>query len=211
MAAKLKGLIVILLIGMLIYFVSSSNTLVAEDADNGALGQFIGAVVSVEARVLVVESEALKEIIGDSDNRSLDSISLERIMQSVGEEEAEIVSSVKLSMKNDTNAEIETESNEQENVKNFADEVTERESREIQVSFRATSHIIDVEKIEVSFDFKEIFSESNTGTTSEVEEQGERFMNFEMSSTVVLRTGQPKIVGATMKDEAIFLIMDADI
>ena len=211
MAAKLKGLILVLSIGVLIYFVSSSNTLVAEDAEEKCCGQFASAVVSVEARVIVVEPEVLKEIIGDSDDISLDSIPLERIMRSVGEEEAEIVLSVRLSMKNDTNAEMETESNEQENVKNFADEVTELESREIQVSFQATSHIIDIEKIEVSFDFKEILSESNTGTTSEVEEQGERFMNFEMSITVVLRPGQPRIVGATMKDEAMFLIMSADI
>jgi len=211
MSAKLKGFIVILSIGVLIYFVSSANTSVAEDTENKCSGKFASAVVSVEARVVVVEPEVLEEIIGDSDDRSLDSVRLEKIMRAVSEEEAEIVSSVKLSMKNDTKAEIETEGNEQESVKNFADEVTEREHREIQVSFRATSHIIAVEKIEVSFDFKEILSESNTSSTSEVEEEGEGIMKFEMSSTVVLQPGRPRIVGATMKDEAMFLIMGADI
>jgi hypothetical protein len=211
MVAKLKGFIVVLSIGVLIYFVSSANTLVAEDSEDERCGQFANAVVSVEARVVAVEPEVLEEIIGASDDISLDSVRLERIMQSVGEEEAELVSSVKLSMKNDTNAEIETESNEQGKVKNVTDEVTELESREIQVSFRATSHIIDLEKIEVSFDFKKILSKSNTGSTNEVEEQGEGIMTFEMSSTVVLRPGRPRIVGATMKDEAMFLIMSADI
>ena len=211
MSSKLKGLVVILSIGILIYFISLSNTSVAEDAENEAMEQFAGIVVSVEASVVVIEPEVLEEIIGDSGNRNLNSISLERIMQIVSEEEGEIVSSVKLSMKNNTNAEIETESNWQENRKNFPDEVTERESSEMLVSFRAMSHIIDVEKIVINFDFKEVFTESEIGSTDEVEEQGERLKNFEMSSTVVFRPGQPRIVGATIRDEAMFVIMSADI
>lgn len=212
MARKLKGLIVIISIGMLIYFVSSVNALVAEDAENEGRGRFADAVVSIEAMMVVVEQEALEEMIGDSDMMNLNSIPLDRIMHIVREEEGgEIFSSVKLSMKSDSHAEIEKEGFEEVNRKNAAEETSEQESRETQISFDAMSHIINIDKIEISFDFKQVGSVKNTGSTMKVEEQEDRAMNFKMSSIVVLQPGRARIIGATMKGEAMFLIMSADI
>jgi hypothetical protein len=212
MARKLKGLIVIISIGMLIYLGFSAQTLVAEDAENKGSGQFAGAMVSVEALMVVVEREALEEMIGDSDMMNLSSIPIEKIMHIVREEEGgEIFSSVKLSMKNDSHAEIEKEGFEEVNRKNAAEEKSEQESREIQISFEAMSHVIDIDKIEISFDFEQVESVKNLGSTMKVEEQEDRTMNFKMSSIVVLQPGRARIVGATMKDEAMFLIMVADI
>ncbi len=67
-----------------------------------------------------------------------------------------------------------------------------------------------MDKIAVSFDFKQTISES-IFSEREAEEQQDRVTQFEVSSEVVLRPGQPRIVGATRKDEAIFLIMGVDI
>jgi len=210
---KLKNLIVIVSLGVLIYLVFSANTLVAEDSENEAQEQFAGAMISVEALVVTVEPEALEEITGELDIKTLNSIPLEKVMQSIFEEEGvEIVSSVKLSMRNGSMAEMNTKDNEEENRKiSEEEEMAEQENRERHVSFRATSHIINMNKIEISFDFKQIVSESTLRSISETDEQGKMSKTFEVSSEVVLRPGQLRIVGATKKDVAIFLIMGVDI
>ncbi len=213
MTKKLKNLIVIVSLGVLIYLVFSANTLVAEDSENEAQEQFAGAMISVEALVVTVEPEALEEITGELDIKTLNSIPLEKVMQSIFEEEGvEIVSSVKLSMRNGSMAEMNTKDNEEENRKiSEEEEMAEQENRERHVSFRATSHIINMNKIEISFDFKQIVSESTLRSISETDEQGKMSKTFEVSSEVVLRPGQLRIVGATKKDVAIFLIMGVDI
>ncbi|MCP4610165.1 MAG: hypothetical protein GY845_15760 [Planctomycetes bacterium] len=211
MARKLKGIIGIVSVVMLIYFVSWGNTLVAEDGENNAQERFVGAMVSVEASVVAVEFEELKEIIGEPDIKSLNSIPLGKIMQCVREDEGEVISISKLAVRNESAAEINTEESELAKRKIYEDKASEHENREINISFRATPHIISVEKIAVSFDFKQLASENTLASEREAEEQEERLMQFEVSSEVVLRPGQPRIVGATKKDEAIFLIMEVDI
>jgi hypothetical protein len=213
MARKIKVFFIIVSVGMLIYFASSANTLVAEDSENEVREKFADAMISVEASVVIVEPEALEEIIGEPDIKTLNSIPLEKIMQSIIEDEGgEMVSAVKLSVRNGAVAEMNAEDTEEEKRKISEEEETaEQENRERHVSFRATSHIIDMNKIVISFDFKQIFSESTLRSISETEEQGKMTKNFEVSSEVVLRPGQPRIVGATKKDEVIFLIMGVDI
>ena len=212
MAKKLKGLIAIMSVGMLIYLVSSANTSVAEDADIDAQEQFAGATISVEASVVIVELEALEEITDDLDTQNLNSIPLDKIMQIIREDEGgEMVSAVKLTVGNKCVAEMNTEENEEEKRKHSEDEAGEHKNRETHISFRVTPWIIDVDKIAVSFDFKQIASESTLISEREAEEQQDRVTKFELSSELVLRPGQPRIVGATKKDEAIFLIMGVDI
>ncbi len=212
MARKLKGLIAIMSVGMLIYIMSSANTSVAEDAEIDAQVQFAGATISVEASVVIVELEALEEITGESDTQTLNSISLDEILQCIREDEGgEVVSVVKLAVGSGIVAEMNTEENEEEKGKNPEEETGERENRETHVSFRVTPEIIDMDKIAVSFDFKQIVSESTLFSESDAEEQQDRVTKFEVSSELVLRPGQPRIVGATKKDEATFLIMSVDI
>ena len=212
MARKLKGLIAIVSVGMLIYIMSSANTSVAEDAEIDAQVQFAGATISVEASVVIVELEALEEITGESDTQTLNSISLDEILQCIREDEGgEEVSVVKLAVGSGIVAEMNTEENEEEKGTNPEEETGERENRETHVSFRVTPEIIDVDKIAVSFDFKQIVSESTLFSESDAEEQHDIVTKFEVSSELLLRPGQPRIVGATKKDEATFLILCVDI
>jgi len=211
MANKLKGLIGIVSVVMLIYFVSSGNTLVAEDGEIDAHERFAGATVSVEASVVRVGPKALEEITGEPDFQNLNSIPLDKIMRSIREDEGgEIVSIVKLAVGNECAGEMNTEENEVVKIKHSKNEFVENQNREINISFQAMPKIIDMNRIAVSFDFKQIVLES-IFSEREAEEQQDRVTQFEVSSEVVLRPGHPRIVGATRKGEAIFLIMGVDI
>ena len=221
MTGKLKNLIITLSLGVLIYLVSSANTLVAEDAENEVRDKYAGATVSVEASVVIIEPEALEEITDDLDTQNLNSIPLEKIMQIIREDEGgEMISAVKLAVGNKSEAEMKTEENADENVeenRKISDEESgtresgTREKREKHVSFRVVPTIIDMNRIAVSFDFKQIASRSALISESEAEVQEEKVTEFEVSSELVLRPGQPRIVGASKKDEVIFLIMSVDI
>jgi len=211
MARKLKGLIGIVSVVMLIYFVSWGNTLVAEDGESDGQERFAGAMVSVEASVVAVEFEELKEIIGEPDIRSLNSIPLGKIMQCVREDEGEVISISKLAVRNKSAGEISREESANENRKVSNDDAREQEGSENRVSFRVVPEIIEADKIAVSFDLKQVASENILSSERGTEEQEDGLIQFEVSSEVVLRPGQPRIVGATKKDEAIFLIMEVDI
>jgi len=211
MARKLKALIIAVSVIMLIYFVPSANTSVAEDAEIDAQERFAGATISVEASVVAVGLEALEEITGEPDAQNLNSIPLDKIMRSIREDEGgEMVSIVKLAVANESTAEMNTEESEVVKIKHSENEVSEHQNTETHISFRVTPRIINVDKIAVSFDFKQIGSES-IFSEREAEEQQDRVTQFEVSSEVVLRPGQPRIVGATKKDKTIFLIMGVDI
>lgn len=211
MVKKLKGLIGIVSVVILIYFVSWGNSVVAEDGENDAQERFAGAMISVEASVVAVELESLEEITGELDARNLHSVPLEKVMQCVREDEGEVISIVKLAVRNESAGEITREESANENRKVSNDDTREQEGSENRVSFRAVPVIIEAGKIAVSFDLKQIASENILSSERGTEEQEDRVIEFEVSSEVVLRPGQPRIVGATRKDEAIFLIMEVDI
>jgi len=197
MAGKLKGLIAVVSVGMFIYLVSSGNTSVAEDGEIDIQGQFAGATISVEASLVAVEQDVLEEIVGGSGMPALTSIPPEKIMRCVREDEGgQVISIVKLAAGNGSAAEMNTEKNE---------------GRETHVSFQVIPKIIGMNRIAVSFDFKQIVSESAFVSEGQAEEQNEIVTEFEVSSKLVLRPGQPRIVAATRKDNAVFLIMDVDI
>ena len=211
MSGKIKGFIIIVSLGILIYLVSSGNALVAEGTGNGADAEFAGATISVEASLVAVEFEALEEIVNELDINTLSSIPPEKIMQCVHEVEGEVVSIVRLAVANESSAEMSTEENVEEKRKIPDEERGEHEERESHVSFRVIPKIIEMNRIAVSFDFKQIASEGFLSSESEAEEQEGRVTKFEVSSELVLRPGQPRIVGATRKDRAILLIMAVDI
>jgi len=211
MSTKLKGLIIVVSVAMLIYLVSSGDTLVAEDSEYEAQEKFADATISVEASLVAVEFEALEEMIGESDIRSLNSIPLEKVMQCVREDEGEVISIVKLAVRNESSGEVNREESVDEKRKVSSENVSEIEKMENHVSFQVVSKIIDINKIVVSFEFKQVVSEAALSSESEAEEEQERNIVIEISSEVVLRPGQPRIVSATKKDEAIFLIMGVDI
>ena len=119
MAGKLKGLIIIVSLGVLFYLVSSANTSVAEDAENEAEDKFANATISVEASLVAVEFEVWEEIIDEPDIESLNSIPLEKIMQCVHEDEGEVVSIVKLAVTNAHEGEMSREESVKEQRKVF--------------------------------------------------------------------------------------------
>jgi len=212
MAGKLKGLIAVVSVGMFIYLVSSGNTSVAEDGEIDIQGQFAGATISVEASLVAVEQDVLEEIVGGSGMPALTSIPPEKIMRCVREDEGgQVISIVKLAAGNGSAAEMNTEKNEQSRRKDSGEENNENEGRETHVSFQVIPKIIGMNRIAVSFDFKQIVSESAFVSEGQAEEQNEIVTEFEVSSKLVLRPGQPRIVAATRKDNAVFLIMDVDI
>lgn len=211
MVKTLKCLIIIVSFVVLIYLVSSGNTLVAEDGEREAEENYAGATISVEASSVAVDLEVLEEIIGKAGINSLNSIPLEKIKQCLREDEGEIVSIARLAVRNGSSGEMSREDNSVTKRKISNEGVTEREQRESHVSFRAVPSIIDTTRIAVSFNFKQIVSEGGEFSKSEAEEQEEQNIVFEVSSEVVLRPGQPRIVGAARKDKAMFLIMESDI
>ena len=212
MAGKLIALILAVSVVMLIYFVPSANTSVAEDAEIDARERFAGATISVEASLVTVELDVMEEITGPLNIETLNSISLDKIMLCIREDEGgEVISIVRLAVANESAAEMNTEENVEEKRKISDEERGEHEERESLVSFRVMPKIIDINRIAVDFDFKHIVSEGALSSESETEEQEGRVTKFEVSSELVLRPGQPRIVGATQKDRAIFLIMGVDI
>lgn len=211
MAKKIKDLVIVLSVVILIYLVSSGNTLVAEDGEHEGGVKYAGATISVEASLVAVDFEVLEEIIDKADINSLNSIPLEKIKQCVRGDGGELVSNVKLAVRNETSGEMSREDSSVTKKKVSNEDVSEREQRESHVSFRAVPSIIDTTRIAVSFNFKQIESEGTEFSKSEGEEQEEQNIVFEISSEVVLRPGQPRIVGAARKNEAMFLIMGVDI
>ncbi len=212
MSKKLKGLVIVVSVAMLIYLVPSGNTLVAEDSENEVREKFADATISVEASLVAVEFEVLEEMIGESDIETLSSIPLEKVMQQcVREEEGEVISIVKLAVRNESSGEVNREERVDEKRKVSDENISEIEKTENHVSFQAAPRIIDINRIAVSFNFKQIVSEAAFVSESEAEEEEERNIVIEISSEVVLRPGQPRIVSVTKKDEAIFLVMGVDI
>lgn len=212
MTKQLKGLIAVVSIAMLIYLISSDNTLVANDDENEGQDKFAGATISVEASLVAVEFEALGEIVDELDINSLSSIPVEKIMQCVCEDEGgELISVVQLAVKNMSSGQLSREERVKEQRKVSDEGVSEQEEGENHISFSVVPGIIDINRIAVNFDFKQISNEGALTSASDVEEQKERDIVMEVSSNVVLRPGQKRIVGATKRDEAFFLIMSADI
>lgn len=212
MARKLKGLIAIVSVGMLVYLASSAGISAAEDTGTAAPHQFDGVTVSVEAWLVRVELGALEEIAGADGERPLSSIPIEMILQCAREEPGRVVSALKLDVGNGTAAEMSTEENEKEKVKNHENEKREHVDTETEVSFRAEALVQDMDRIVVQFGFKRIVTESSASGAIDAEEERELASSFEVASRLVLGTGQPRVAGASRRGgEIAFLILCASI
>ena len=206
MARKLKAMLVVVAVGMVIYFATLAQTSVADEE------QFGGITVSVEASVVRVAIEALDEIAGGSEILNLGSISADEVLRYVGEEGAEVVSAVKLAVGNDSVGEITTEENAREKEKNQEDATGEHVDREISISFQAEASVETPSKIAVKFTFKQIVAENASSASSDAEQEEEIVDTFEVSSRLALQAGRPYIAGAKKnEDVATFLILRADI
>lgn len=213
MAGKLKATIVIASVAVLIYVVSSAGISAAEDTETAAQGRFVDATISVEASVIRVGLEALEKISDEPLGRTLSSIPIDRIMQCIREEEGgEVVSAVKLAVRNESVAEIVIEESGKEKTKNSGEQTGEHADIKTVTTFAAEAFVKGEEKIVVKLEFKHIVTKSTSSASSDAEEMRDIVRSFEVSSALVLRAGQPRVVGATKNEgEAAFLIVHADI
>jgi hypothetical protein len=209
MAREWKALFAVAAVGMLVYFVAFADTSAAESA---AGGQFGGVTISVEACVVRVASEALKDIAADTDILDLGSISAAKVLKRIGSRDAEVISTIKLALANDSLGEITAEENSKDKVKGNEGEPGGYAERETAVSFQAEALVRTVEKIAVKFSFKQIVTEKASSALGAGEYEEGGVETFEVSSSLALQTGQPHIAGAKKnEDAATFLILRADI
>lgn len=212
MARKFKAPVAIMLAGMLVYLLSSADFSAAEDTDAGPEEQYADVTISVEALLVSVEADALAETAGAQAVQRLNSVSPEKIMRCVRERDGEVLSSLRLAVGNDSVAEIGTEEIRHEKEKSPEYGTGEHVEVESIVSFRVEAVVRDMDTIMASFDFSRIFVERALSSASEAEEEEDLERKFEVSSGLVLRTGQATVAGAAKdEDQATFLILCADI
>lgn len=211
MARELKTLFVVAAVGTLVYFMAFAGTSVAEHAEHGE--QFGGVTISVEACVVRVAIEALEDIAAaGSDILTLGSIPAAKVLRRVGSEGAEVISTVKLALANDSVGEITVEENSQDKVKGNEGEPGEYAERETSVSFQAEALVRTAERIAVKFSFKQRVTEKASAPLGDGEHEEGGVETFEVSSSLALETGQPRVAGAKKNgDVATFLILKADI
>ncbi len=210
MARELKTLFVVAAVGMLVYFMAFTGTSVAEHAEHGE--QFGGVTISVEACVVRVAIEALEDIAADSDMLTLGSIPAAKVLKWIGSEDAEMISTVKLALANDSIGEITVEENSQEKGKTHEGGTGEYAERETSVAFQAEAFVRTAEKIAVKFSFKQRVTEKGSSASEDGEEEEAVVETFEVSSSLALETGKPCVAGAKKNgDVATILILKADI
>jgi hypothetical protein len=163
--------------------------------------------------VVRVRLEALENISGEPVGLTLSSISIDRIMQCIREEEGgEMVSAVKLAVRNESVAEITEEESRKEKTKNSGEQTGEHAEIKTVTTFAAEAFVKGEEKIVAKLDFKHIVTESTSAASNDAEEMRDIVRSLDVSSTVVLRAGQSRVIGATKNEgEAALLIVQADI
>ncbi len=210
---KKQSSLVVVSILLLIGLVASSPYSRAEDRGESAAERFKFAVIAVEASVVRVELDALREVMGDGAHRSLLSVPPNKVWQCIRDEHAgELVAGSQLLVANGQAGELNSESGERHKQK--ARETGEFDSREIQVSLETKAEIISVERIalEINFKFKQTTVEEAAAADSQAEEEHAEESRLEVTSALVLPAGQARIISAKSNGHiATFLIVTADI
>ena len=211
MEKKMKVLLGVILAAAVVYLVSLASVSVAEVGSAATQERLADVTVSLEACVVRVGIEALEESAGGG-FLALSSVSAESLLSRIGGEEVEAVSGVKLLVGNGTEGEISTEDSAREKAKDVQEEAGEHAGRNTAVSLRAEALVTSAGKIVVEFNFKQIISEDTSSGSVEGVHEEEVGQVFEVSSTVGLEAGRPRVVGARkIEDQAMFLILHADI
>lgn len=212
MAKKIKVLLSVALVAAAVCLVSMASVSVGEVGSAIADDLSDGVTISLEACVVRVGIEALERSARGSGFRALSSVSADSVLDRIGGEDAEVVSGIRLLVGYGTEAEISADDSSSEKGKHPENEVGEHAVRETSVSLRAGAQVTAAGEILVEFDFKQVLSELALSGSSEGEQEEEAAQVFEVSSTVALKTGRPRVVGARRKEgEAMFLILRADI
>ena len=215
MNGKLKTLLLLVLSGLLLGISPGTRLYSAdgEPADPHHHHQTTSA--SVQFILVHMERETLEEHMDKPNGPLLDAISLETIGRCIHDEEgAEIISQTKLTVVNDIEAEMTAVENEKLKAKNAGEENDEQNHRKAEVFVWIKADIHDGNRLAARFNYKrkiveEAFYASEEAV--EVEEEGVE-QKFDISSAIVLRSGQACLVGANLnKGMVTLLIMKADL
>ena len=168
---------------------------------------------SVQFLLVYVERETLEELVDEPSVLTLDSISLEKVGRCIHDEEgAEIVSQTKLTVVNGHEAEMTVVEHERRKTKNREEEMGEQGQREAEVSVWLEAKILDGNTMAARFVYKRNVAEEGSFASEEAEEEEGNEQKFEISSGIVLQTGQACIVGANLNEGmAKLLIMKTDL
>jgi hypothetical protein len=212
MAKKIKVLLSVALVAAAACLISLSGASVAEVGSATAEDRSGGVTISLEACVVRAGAQAFEQGGRGAGFQALSSLSADALLHGIGGEDPEVVSGVALLVGNGTEAEISAEDSSSEKSKHPENGVGEHAVGETSVSLHAEAQVAAAGEILVNFSFKQIFSENASSESDEGTREEEAAQIFEVSSSVVLQTGRPQVVGARRHEgEAMFLILHADI
>jgi len=213
MDTKLKALFILVLSGLLLGILPVTWLYSADDNQPHSSNQDNIASASIQFILIYIESETLEELMDESNVLTLDSIPLEKLGQRINAEDgAEIVSQTKLTVINGYEAEMTVVENEKRKAKNPEEGKGERAQREAEMSVWIAAEIHDENQLAARFKYKRSVAEETSSMGKNKEEEEGKEQKFELSSSIVLHTGQAGIAGANLnEDMAALLIMKADL
>ncbi len=215
MGTKLKALFILVLFGLLLGISPVTRLYSANDNHTHSSNQHNIANASIQFILVYIESETLEELMDESNVLTLDSIPLEKIgLRIKAENGAEIVSQTKLTVIVGYEAEMTVVENEKRKAKNPDEGNGEQAQREAEMSVWITAEIHDENQLLVRFTYKRNVVEDvySMGNNEEEEEEESIEQKFELSSSILLHSGQAGIAGANLnEDMAALLIMKADL
>jgi hypothetical protein len=213
MDTKLKVLFILILSGLLLGISPVTRLSSADDNQTHSSNQANIARASIQFIIVYIESETLEELMDESNVPTLDSIPLEEIGQHIDAEDgAEIVSQTKLTVINGYEAEMTVVENEKRKAKNPDEGNGEQAQREVEMFVRIEAEIRDENQLVAYFAYKRNVAEEAYSMGENEEEEESIEQKFELSSSILLHTGQAGIAGANLnEDMAALLIMKADL
>jgi hypothetical protein len=213
MDTKLKALFILVLFGLLLGISPVTQLYSADDNHTHSSNQDDIANASIQFILVYIESETLEELMDESNVPTLDSILLEKIGQRIhAEDGAEIVSQAKLTVIGGYEAEMTVVENEKRKAKNPDEGNGEQAQRETEMFVWIAVEIHDENQLFARFTYKRsVVEEAYSMGKNEEEEEGIE-QKFELSSSIVLHTGQAGIAGANLNEDMVaLLIMKADL
>ncbi len=213
MDTKLKALFILVLLGLLLGISPVTRLYSADDNQTKSSNQDNLAHASIQFILVYIESETLEELMDESNVLTLDSIPLEKIGQRINAEDgAKIVSQTKLTVINGYEAEMTVVENEKRKAKNPDEGNGEQVQREAEIIVKIEAEIHDENQLVAYFAYKRSVVEVAYSVGENEEEEEGTEQKFELSSSIVLHTGQAGIAGANLnEDMAALLIMKADL
>lgn len=212
MARQFKTLVFIISVGLLVYFASLGSVSLAEVGSAQSAERLEGQTISLDACLVRVAVEALKESVVGGDFPALSSMPAEALLSRVRAGDGEVLTGIKLLVAGGGVGEMTAENDGREVEKDAGLETGGHAKRRSSASFRAEARVRPAGKIAVEFSFKQVLSESSSSGSGKGDREEESTQVFEVSSVLGLEAGRPSVAAARRNgDEAVFLILHADI